>query len=367
MMISGSYPKMKCGVGDYTYLLIRYLCNHGMKVKVITSKNKNVKNSESCLPIIDSWGLKCIKKIINRLVEDNGNIIHIQYPTKGYGYNIGINLLPLYIKLFNHNNYKIILTLHEFSQTNFLRKLAIIPLILFSDKIIFTNYEEKDIVSKVFFFLNKRKFTVINIGPNIIPKLPNQKTAKKTHTITYFGFIRPDKGIDVLLKAIKLTKIYKEKDFILNIIAELENKDKYHKRIIDLIDRLDNTKINVTGFLSEEKVSEKLYETDLSVLPFTDGLTYRRGSFIASVAHDVPVISTYSNLTSLDLYDSLKNYLVKPYDINALAEKIDKFFYDEDYRAQLYLITSKIKGLFDWNIIAETHIELYKCIGGLDK
>ena len=37
-IISGSYPNMKCGVGDYTRVLVDFINKIGIKVKVITSK-----------------------------------------------------------------------------------------------------------------------------------------------------------------------------------------------------------------------------------------------------------------------------------------------------------------------------------------
>jgi len=369
-IISGSYPNMKCGVGDYTRVLVDFINKIGIKVKVITSKNEEVISDGISEPIVFSWDWRCIKKIYNYCKKNDINIIHIQYPTRGYGYKIGVNLLPLYIKiknLFSIQKINVMTTLHEFSQSHFLRKISVIPLVLFSDEIILTNNEEKEIIMKLFPFLKKDKFKIIHIGSNILPtNFLENKLYENNHTITYFGFIRPDKGLEMLLKAIILTKVYAEDDFRLNILAELNDKNEYHCKIKNLLKQLniDKNKIKITGYLPESQISEYLQRSNLSVLPFRDGLTYRRGSFIASVVHDIPVLSTYTELTSPDLYDIFKEYLVKPNDVFGLAKNIDKFFYNDEYKNTLILKTKKIKNLFDWEKIAYEHKLIYEAFGG---
>lgn len=372
LMISGSYPNMKCGVGDYTKVLANFINKTGIGIKVLTTKNEKVVSDGICEPAILNWNLQCIKEIYNYVNKNNINIIHIQYPTKGYGYKIGINLLPLYIKMKDmvfQKRIRIITTLHEFSQSHILRKISIIPLVLFSDKIILTNDEEKKIILKLFLFLMKDKFEVINIGSNILPDKSSENNENKlytnNHTISYFGFIRPDKGLETLLRAIVLTKVYTEDDFKLNILAELDDSDEYHCKIRNLLKQLNinKNKIKITGYLTESQVSEYLKASNLCVLPYRDGLTYRRGSFIASVVHNVPVLSTYTKLTSPDLLEIFRDYLVKPNDVVGLSRNIDKFFYDMEYRNKLIAKTNQIKNLFDWEKIADKHKSLYYGLG----
>lgn len=356
---------MKCGVGDYTNILARYLKKTGLNIKILTSDNDNVIEDGISIRLIKDWNFKCIIDIIKYCKENKVNILHIQYPTQGYGFKIGINILPLYLKFYNlfmSKKVKVITTLHEFSQSHILRKISMIPLIMFSDKIITTNKEEKDVIMKWLPFIKETKIEIINIGSNIMPHKETEDIKNSNHIITYFGFIRPDKGLDNLIRAIMLTKVYKEDDFKLNILAELNYNNKYHREILKLIDNIsfDKNKINITGYLPDYDISKYLYNTNLSVLPFKDGLTYRRGSFIASIVHNLPVISTYTNLTSKDLLDFLNEYLVEPNNEQELAKAIDRFFYDISYRNKLIEKVKKMKDLFDWNKIALKHKRLYK-------
>ena len=103
---------MKCGVGDYTDVLVSYLSDIGIDVDVLTSANREVVRNDQIKPIITNWGLSCIKEIFKYCKSNNINIVHIQYPTKGYGYKIGTNLLPLFnkiIKIFRPINYALLL------------------------------------------------------------------------------------------------------------------------------------------------------------------------------------------------------------------------------------------------------------------
>ncbi|MBP8674775.1 MAG: glycosyltransferase [Acetomicrobium sp.] len=366
-IISGSYPNMKCGVGDYTDVLVSYLSDIGIDVDVLTSANREVVRNDQIKPIITNWGLSCIKEIFKYCKSNNINIVHIQYPTKGYGYKIGTNLLPLFnkiIKIFSSNKLRIVTTIHEFSQSHILRKISIVPLILFSDDIILTDQSEENKINRLMpFFIDKSKYKIIHIGSNILPnKAANCTCHDDSKLITYFGFIRPDKGIDTLLKAIPLTKVYSEDDFKLAILAELNDDDEYHMKIKNLIKKLniDREKIDITGYLPSGKISEYLMRSKLSVLPFRDGITCRRSTFIASVIHDTPVLSTYTKLTSVDLYDTFRNYLVEPNNVSGLAENIDKFFYDKGYKDDLISKTRDIKKLFDWENIAYEHKLLHE-------
>lgn len=64
-----------------------------------------------------------------------------------------------------------------------------------------------------------------------------------------------------------------------------------------LPDLADDPRCHATGFLASEDVSRCLRGTDLLVCPFTDGMSTRRSSVIAALAHGVPVVSTRGRLT----------------------------------------------------------------------
>ncbi|MBL9140080.1 MAG: glycosyltransferase [Verrucomicrobiales bacterium] len=55
------------------------------------------------------------------------------------------------------------------------------------------------------------------------------------------------------------------------------------------------------GYLSDAEASAALHSIDLLVLPFIDGVSERRSSFMAGLAHGRPVVTTLGPATGMDL------------------------------------------------------------------
>ncbi|UXZ09753.1 glycosyltransferase [Clostridium perfringens] len=80
--------------------------------------------------------------------------------------------------------------------------------------------------------------------------------------------------------------VKKDDNIRLLILSELSKENEYQKKkIIDMIEHYDlNDKILITGFInSSDEVSKYLKITDLSILPFRDGVSERNGSFFSCI------------------------------------------------------------------------------------
>jgi len=76
-----------------------------------------------------------------------------------------------------------------------------------------------------------------------------------------------------------------------------------------------------TGYLSADKVSRWLQSVDLLAAPFDDGVSTRRTSVIAGMAHGVPTITTAGHLTDEDFYEK-SPLLISPLDAGQFAEMV---------------------------------------------
>jgi len=87
LFITGSYPPMKCGVGDYQYNLAKSLSKtNDVNIGVLTSTDaKPVSETDNVevYPIIRDWGIGRIFKIVKFIRDWDPDIVHIQYPTQG--------------------------------------------------------------------------------------------------------------------------------------------------------------------------------------------------------------------------------------------------------------------------------------------
>jgi len=85
------------------------------------------------------------------------------------------------------------------------------------------------------------------------------------------------------------------------------------------------------GWLPREDTSAVLRALDLAAAPFADGLTLRRTSAMAALAHGIPLVSSNGSLADPDLQDAA----VLASDANAFAAAIRRLVHDAGTRAAL--------------------------------
>src|ERR1700733_10933458 len=98
LLISGSLPPMKCGVGDYTASLARALgrCKN-TSVAVLTDVAAPPVPPDlefEVFPIADGWRMLDVFLIASTARRWRPDIVHVQYPTQGYGRRFLPWLLP---------------------------------------------------------------------------------------------------------------------------------------------------------------------------------------------------------------------------------------------------------------------------------
>lgn len=346
--IVGSFPDMKCGVGDYTYKLSEELSKQGFEIHIITSKKANCKsNLMKIHNIIEEWDSKGSKQIVERLQEIQPDIVNIQYPSNEYKNNFAMNILPLKIK--KKIDTKIIATIHEYECFTLKRKIRYMLNFKKLDQIIVAEEEFISAIKKDF---KNTKVKYIKISSNIPrsklgqeekEKLIEKYNLKDKKIISYFGFALPSKGIEYLLNLIP--KLENSKLLFIN---ELNENNEYHKTLLDLIDKLQiKDKVAITGLLDDEAdVADLLSLSDVCVLPFVNGVKTRNGSFLAAYNQKIKVVTTSNNLKDKDGI-----YYVEPKNEEGLLEKVK--------------IVLESKDKFDrneltWENVAKNYIESFE-------
>mgnify|MGYP001580367953 FL=1 len=98
-MVTGSFPDDPCGVGDYTARLSQELAKQGMHVYVLTTDLPEIKSldhySINVCKVVKSWRLYNTFRFVRSLKAMKPDLIHIQYPTRGYRWFLLPNFLPL--------------------------------------------------------------------------------------------------------------------------------------------------------------------------------------------------------------------------------------------------------------------------------
>ena len=165
--IVGAFPAMKCGVGDYSYNLIKEIAKSDNEVSVITSEQaKNSDENFKIYNVVKKWNFRNLSCIIKQLKEIKPDLVHIQYPSNEYKKNAMANFLPLVIKLVL--KCKVVATVHEYSIVSKLGKIRNFIGMKLADETIVVEKRYIDDINRDFKILAKGvKFKYIPIFSNI--------------------------------------------------------------------------------------------------------------------------------------------------------------------------------------------------------
>lgn len=330
LMICGTFPPESCGIGDYLFHITREL-----------QKDTDI---ELSYIVNINWSTFNFFKVLKTIKKINPDIIHIQYPSRGYG----ASFIPQFISLY----FKTFVTIHEVSQAKLLRKLSLF-FFSFRSKIIFTNQFEYQFFKKMYPWFHNR-YKIIPIGSNIhsYSSIPYNERRRE---IINFGQIRPQKGLE---EVIKLSSLLKENklDYKVVIMGQLLPEfENYYKTLItnkyyekDFIEWRLN--------LSENEISANYSSAYYAYLPFPDGVSERRGSFFAALACETPVFTTVGAHTP----ENIKNIVNVVNTPEALIYEIEKHTTDYFYNKQNLPLINDILTKHSWESIVNEHKEFYK-------
>ena len=108
-----------------------------------------------------------------------------------------------------------------------------------------------------------------------------------------------------------------------------------------------------TGYLPEGEVSALLLGADLFLAPYEGGISTRRGSLMAALAHGLPVVSTPPRVPTQH-FRAGENFAQVPFvDASALAGTVAALLDDPARRERLARGASELAGRFAWPAIAE--------------
>jgi glycosyltransferase involved in cell wall biosynthesis len=280
LIITGTYPPEQCGVGDYTYNMMQ--SHEAAGWELFYSKD---------------WSLKTFFKKIKKINQYSGVWVNIQYPSVGFGDSMLPHLLCLYFFLFGRK--KIAVTVHEYTQYGWKGKVAMRMMFLFATKLIFTTSFEREAAIKTFPAV-AGKSKIIKIFSNIKAASIIPEIADRVHDVGYFGYISPVKGIEAFLKvAVELKTAHPDlKIFIMGKIQAAH--EAYATQII-----AQAQSAGIVSIVNQEEqvVADILAQTKLVFLPFPDGISERRGSFLAAIKNGCLVVTTEGAFVTPSLHD----------------------------------------------------------------
>jgi len=178
----------------------------------------------------------------------------------------------------------------------------------------------------------------------------------------YFGFLNETKGADTLIDALAQLDGRHHLVFIggQTGASDPTNNEAFLRGLRGRITALGlDGRVHWTGFLRPEGVSAHLCAADLMVMPYRDGVSLRRGTLMAALAHGRPLITTQPAEPSAEFRHGDNMWLVAPDDPAALAGAIGTLAADEPLRVRLGVGARALAAAFAWPSIAAAAADFY--------
>jgi glycosyltransferase involved in cell wall biosynthesis len=423
-LITGEFPPLQGGVGDYTRELARAFARRDQTITIITDGRAKPseqlpvsseglpppRHSPSCDYAQDKFAIhytsfaswRCLPHIAQ--LARGCDLVHIQYQAAAYGLTPPIHLLPRYLHWRNRRS-KVYVTFHDlkvpylFPKAGALRWRALTYLAQSCDGVIVTNQEDLHTLTQIPTFKVQRSMfngqaatpnrqqrggalalpmTLIPIGSNIDAQA---LTTIERHAVRlswgaqadeallcYFGFLNASKGGETLIKVLAKVRGAGYNARLLMVGGEIGASDAtnraYAERVKALIRELGVAESIIwTGYQSPPSVSALWRASDIALLPYADGASLRRGTLMAALAHAMPIVSTTPRVSVPQLCHGENILLAPPDDVDALAAQVIQLITTSTLRDRLARGATQLSAEFAWPRIADKHLEFYRAVG----
>jgi len=364
-LVSGEFPPMPGGVGDFTRILGERLLEQGQEPHVLSRPG----STSDSLPVsaVSGWGPGCIPAIRAWIRRNRIAIVNLQYQTAAYGMSPFIHFLPRALSV------PVVTTFHDlrypylFPKAGPLRDWIVMHLARSSAGVITTNHEDDRRMQA----LSHRR--IIPIGSSVPSLTDGRNDAAEwrrracpdddAFLIGHFGFLKAVKGLDYLIDAMANLRAAGCKLRLLLIGGRSNTVDKsedaaYLRRLESRIQQQGlQDLVAWTGFLPDHEVAACFQAVDLMALPFTDGASFRRSSLIAAL-HNACAILTTEPPFNVEVFCHATNlWLVPARSATAIETAIRRLMRDRDQLHRLRAGAAELSAHFDWDVITRNTID----------
>jgi glycosyltransferase involved in cell wall biosynthesis len=369
-LLTGEFPPMQGGVGAFTLELAKALADQGDDLTVISSRAARPEGvSRDVREPLDlgfarlvarggRWQWRDMQMIADTVLRYQPDVLNIQFQAAAYNMrHPALYALPWRLR----GVVKTVVTFHDlrvpylFPKAGRLRDWVVRRLARDADGVIATNSAD---FSRLTTWRNSHNVAQIPIGSNItrhpVPSADiaalRQRLPANGHLLAFFGFLHPDKGPEELVAALA------QLDPAVHLVFVGGQTGSSDPTIVASLAQLRaqiaslhlEQRVHWTGFVEDAQVSAWLESADLVVLPYRDGVSLRRGTLMAALAHGCALVTTESADTPLGTAAAT----VPPRDPAALAATIRHLLAHPDQRQSLGQAALTLSRQFTWPDIA---------------
>jgi glycosyltransferase involved in cell wall biosynthesis len=357
--ISGALPEVSCGIGDYVDGLAQALARRGHEVVVFTTASPALRppSGYRAVPLETEWSIRDAGRVAAAVRREHPDVLHLQYPGVGFGRGFGASFVPWAVRLRGRSPL-LVTTLHEFHRWRLRYRARLTAAVSACNLVIAPDPTVLASVERHFRWRPGLHTAMIPVAANVWPATLNppasESSAGHELVIGYWGFLRPDKGVDLLLDA--FAEIRRTRPASLVLAGDPGPDEAYTSSLWQRIEELGvPASIRTTGRLSAERLSAELQAFDACVLPFRDGLSQNRTTYAGAVAHGLYVVTT--GLSDRGFDPKTNTTFVPQDDRDALVSAI----LDAPMHPRRRVDTSPENA---WDEIADLHLAEYRKAAG---
>ncbi len=378
VLISGEFPPMQGGVGDYTREIAHAWTAQGHQVWVVVSQTlRDAYPSPQSLPwqvlpVVPAWTRACWSPIAAAIHQVQPDVVNVQYQAAAYDMRSpAINLLPWRIGR-SRAMPPLVITFHDlqtpylFPKAGPLRGWAVRLLARHSHAAIVTNAEDLNTARSWQFLASPPdRWHQIPIGSNIAvnppPNFDREAWRRQrgygpgSFVWAYFGFLNESKGGETLVRALALAPC---DTHLLMIGGRVGSSDPTNQAYADRVEGLMRElgvieRVQWTGYVPPAEVSAALLSSDAMMLPYRDGISFRRGSLHAALAHGCAIVSTTPRIQLPELVDGENVLLTPPQNARSLEQAARRLQTDPTLRQRIGDGARRLAQQFTWEHIAQ--------------
>lgn len=385
LLVTAAFPPRLAGESTYAVQLAKRLADSGLEVHVLTSGHSEPapEGPWRLYPVMRDWRWTDAQRLRRVVAHVQPDSVLLLYASWTYGYHPMITQAPTYIRrvkpdcrvvtLFTcamgahpprqpwvDRARRKLLALHNGSD------YAYGSLLSESDHVVGLCGQHRRELCDIAPHLTG-KFSVIPPGPlfNMQPMLTRgerenlrQLRGIKTHetALVYTGIIAPGKGLDVLLRAMKILKDRGQRMPLMmvgGVLTEIEGHREYARKIFQLIRVLGlQDQVHRLGQFADgdPKPSRWLWAADVAVLPWEDGARLNNSSLANVAAHRLPIVTTRPADPDLALVQGERMFAISSLTPGNLADALTQVANNRELRYRLTVGSNALhEHVFSWD------------------
>ncbi len=400
LVISGAFPPRKVAEADYALHLCTNLVARGIETEVLSTIESSSAGNFSfkvhaTMRDWSWWDFPRFSKCLKRFAPD---VILVNYVSFIYNYHPMVTFGPTFFKVLFQNG--IVVTIfHDadgsepqrcgFAERG-LRKGVTLwagthevdynfgTLLRDSDHVVVGSVRDKVALINRFPRLEQKCFLIPPPPSLVLSRAENGLARKrgremlrlnsKEFVVAYFGYIRPSKGIEVLLQALQILRL---RGHVLSLILvggtvddPMSDGVKYRRDLQKMCIRLGvEDSIRWTGGYrwDSEEASLYLRAADICALPFDYGAYLAHGSIGVAAIHGLPIITTRPEQGDDSLLDQENVLFCPPRNSTRLATAIELLLVNADLRERLGRGAIRLaEEWFSWGKATDRLIQTFK-------